>query len=237
MTDRRKTELLGNFIGWFLDHQTSDEGLFRDLHVEIGMTKDELHDFSIDSLDELFDRAEKEHQKEIEETADTITAEDLVEQAVYAANAPDFLSKEEQAEDMLGMLGANIMDEGLQTVDSQSLIASAVADLVIKQSIEDQTEGRYTLTAETLHKLSNGKMMAPTVIEDLLLDRKEIELIEGNWETDELYLYLASDYVRMEDESDLRVLSQEEVEAMCDDHVLWLNDAGGKQADFSNCVI
>ena len=237
MTDRRKTELLGNFIGWFLDHQTSDEGLFRDLHVEIGMTKDELHDFSIDSLDELFDRAEKEHQKEIEETADTITAEDLVEQAVYAANAPDFLTEEEQAEDMLGMLGANIMDEGLQTVDSQSLIASAVADLVIKQSIEDQTEGRYTLTADTLHKLSNGKMMAPTVIEDLLLDRKEIELIEGNWETDELYLYLASDYVRMEDESDLRVLSQEEVEAMCADHVLWLNDAGGKQADFSNCVI
>ena len=237
MSEQRKNELLGNFIGWFLDHQTSDEGLFRDLHVEIGMTKDELHDFSIDSLDELFDRAEKEHQKEIEETADTITAEDLVEQAVYAANAPDFLSEEEQAEDMLGMLGANIMDEGLQTVDSQSLIASAVADLVIKQSIEDQTEGRYTLTAETLHKLSNGKMMAPTVIEDLLLDRKEIELIEGNWETDELYLYLSSDYVRMEDESDLRSLSQEEVEAMCADHVLWLNDAGGKQADFSNCVI
>ena len=162
MTDRRKTELLSNFIGWFLDNQTSDEGLFRDLHVEIGMTKDELHDFSIDSLDELFDRAEKEHQKEIEETADTITAEDLVEQAVYAANAPDFLTEEEQAEDMLGMLGANIMDEGLQTVDSQSLIASAVADLVIKQSIEDQTEGRYTLTADTLHKLSNGKMMAPS---------------------------------------------------------------------------
>ena len=237
MSEQRKNELLGNFIGWFLDHQTSDEGLFRDLHVEIGMTKDELHDFSIDSLDELFDRAEKEHQKEIEETADTITAEDLVEQAVYAANAPDFLSEEEQAEDMLGMLGANIMDEGLQTVDSQSLIASVVADLVIKQSIEDQTEGRYTLTADTLHKLSNGKMMAPTVIEDLLLDRKEIELIEGNWETDELYLYLSSDYVRMEDESDLRSLSQEEVEAMCADHVLWLNDAGGKQADFSNCVI
>ncbi|MBO7175774.1 MAG: hypothetical protein J6W14_00230 [Clostridia bacterium] len=59
--------------------------------------------------------AEQEHKKDIEETIDLITAEDLVEQAVYAANAPDFLSEEEQAEDMLGMLGANIMDEGLQT--------------------------------------------------------------------------------------------------------------------------
>lgn len=237
MTDRRKTELLGNFIGWFLDHQTSDEGLFRDLHVEIGMTKDELHDFSIDSLDELFDRAEKEHQKEIEETADIITAEDLVEQAVYAANAPDFLTEEEQAEDMLGMLGANIMDESLQTVDSQSPIASAVADLVIKQCIEDQTEGRYTLTAEMLYQLSGGKKISPTVIESVLLDRPEINLVEGDCETDDLFLFLAPEYVRMEDESELRSLSQEEVEAMCADHVLWLNDAGGKQADFSNYVI
>ena len=121
MTDRRKTELLGNFIGWFLDHQTSDEGLFRDLHVEIGMTKDELHDFSIDSLDELFDRAEKEHQKEIEETADTITAEDLVEQAVYAANAPDCCPEEEQAENMLEMLGANIVDEDIYHDEEECL--------------------------------------------------------------------------------------------------------------------
>lgn len=113
MTDKRKTELLGNFIGWFLDHQTSDEGLFRDLHVEIGMTKDELYYYGIDSLDELFDIAEKEHQKEIEETADIITAEDLVEQAVYSANAPDYCSEEEQARNMLEMLGANIVDEDI----------------------------------------------------------------------------------------------------------------------------
>ena len=58
MSEERKTELLRNFVGWFLDHQTSDEGLFRDLHVEIGMTKKELHDYGID-IDKQFEQAEK----------------------------------------------------------------------------------------------------------------------------------------------------------------------------------
>ncbi len=109
MTEKRKNELLGNFVGWFLDHQTSDEGLFRDLHIEVGMTKEELYAFDI-FLDEQFDEAERKHQKKVDEATDMITAEDIVEQAVYAANAPDCCA-DEQAENMLGMLGANIVDD------------------------------------------------------------------------------------------------------------------------------
>ena len=65
--------------------------------------------------------AEQEHKKDIEETADIITAEDLVEQAVYAANAPDFLTEEEQAENMLEMLGANIVDEEIYHDEEECL--------------------------------------------------------------------------------------------------------------------
>lgn len=54
--------------------------------------------------------AEEEHRKEVDETTDIITAEDIVEQAVYAANAPDCCA-ETHAENMLSMLGANIVDE------------------------------------------------------------------------------------------------------------------------------
>lgn len=54
--------------------------------------------------------AQEEHEEKVAETVDMITAEDLVEQAVYAANAPDCCSGEQQAENMLDMLGANIMD-------------------------------------------------------------------------------------------------------------------------------
>lgn len=54
--------------------------------------------------------AEEEHQKEIDETTDMITSEDMVEQAVYIANAPECCA-DEHAENMLSVLGANIMDE------------------------------------------------------------------------------------------------------------------------------
>lgn len=54
--------------------------------------------------------AEEEHRKEVDETTDMITTEDVVEQAVYMANAPDCCA-DEHAENMLGMLGANVVDE------------------------------------------------------------------------------------------------------------------------------
>lgn len=54
--------------------------------------------------------AEEEHKKEVDEATDMITAEDIVEQAVYAANAPECCA-EDHAENMLSMLGANIVDE------------------------------------------------------------------------------------------------------------------------------
>ena len=52
------------------------------------MTKKELHDYGID-IDKQFEQAEKEHEKEVDEATDMITAEDIVEQAVYMANAPE----------------------------------------------------------------------------------------------------------------------------------------------------
>lgn len=52
-----------------------------------------------------------EEEQAEEETNEIIAAEDLVEQAVYAANAPDCCSESDQAENMLAMLGANIVDD------------------------------------------------------------------------------------------------------------------------------
>lgn len=52
----------------------------------------------------------EERRQEADETTDRITAEDLVEQAVYAAHAPDCCA-DRHAENMLGMLGANILEE------------------------------------------------------------------------------------------------------------------------------
>ncbi len=56
--------------------------------------------------------AEEEHRQKVDEVTDMITAEDVVEQVVYAANAPDCCA-DDHAENMLGMLGANIVDEDI----------------------------------------------------------------------------------------------------------------------------
>lgn len=50
---------------------------------------------------------------EDEKVNDMITAEDLVEQAVYAAHAPDCCSASDRAGNMLEMLGANVMDDSV----------------------------------------------------------------------------------------------------------------------------
>ena len=53
--------------------------------------------------------AEEEHGQEVDEVTDMITTEDVIEQAIYMANAPDCCA-DEHAENMLGMLGANIIE-------------------------------------------------------------------------------------------------------------------------------
>lgn len=40
-----------------------------------------------------------------------------------------------------------------------------------------------------------------------------------------------------EKENDYRILTESDVVAMCESHELWLKDMGGKQADFSGCLL
>ena len=144
ITEERQIELLNNFVGWFLDHQTSDEGLFRDLHVEIGMTQEEIEDYGID-IAKQFEKARKEQEKAEEEALETITAEDLVEQAVYLANAPDGVTAEDKSEAMLGMLGANIVDESVyEEPDNEK----EVEESIVKEFAEFKNERTAGKTAE-----------------------------------------------------------------------------------------
>lgn len=56
---------------------------------------------------------QEEYEEKLEQTTNMITAEDLVEQTVYAVNAPKCCSDSEQAKNMLNMLGANIIDNDI----------------------------------------------------------------------------------------------------------------------------
>ena len=61
---------------------------------------------------------EEEYEDE-QECTDMRTAEDLAEQAEYAANAPKCCSEKERALNMLGMLGSNIADEDIYHDESE----------------------------------------------------------------------------------------------------------------------
>ncbi len=57
MTNERKNQLYEAMIAWICEHITNDVDLFLTLHGEFKMTKEEMHDHCIESLDYLFDDA------------------------------------------------------------------------------------------------------------------------------------------------------------------------------------
>lgn len=67
MTQNRKDELYEQMIAWICEHIKNDEDLFLTLNGHFGMTKEELHDHSIESLDRFFPN------DDTEETTDAIS--------------------------------------------------------------------------------------------------------------------------------------------------------------------
>ena len=53
----------------------------------------------------------EERQMKEDETNEMLLAEDAVQTTAYLANAPDCCSGAEQLDNILGMLGADVMDE------------------------------------------------------------------------------------------------------------------------------
>ena len=60
MTQERKDQLYDQMIAWICEHIKNDEDLFLTLNGHFGMTKEELHDHSIESLDRFFPTEETE---------------------------------------------------------------------------------------------------------------------------------------------------------------------------------
>lgn len=152
ITDKRKTEIIDNFLGWMIEHHNNDEDLYFTLKNVIGLTKEELNEFSIESLDEYYER---EQENAEEETLETITAEDLVEQAVYLANAPEGATAQDKSEAMLGMVGANIIDESVyEEPDYEKEVEASIAKEFAefkKERTADKTAGEVFDDAYEIH--------------------------------------------------------------------------------------
>lgn len=63
----------------------------------------------------------EDRQEQENETNEILLAEDAVQTTAYLANAPDCCSGVEQLDHVLGMLGADVMDEDVYHSEDQHL--------------------------------------------------------------------------------------------------------------------
>mgnify|MGYP006070732217 CR=1 FL=1 len=67
----------------------------------------------------LADKQQQLQKQQENETNEILLAEDAVQTSVYIANAPDCCSGAEQLDHVLGMLGADVMDEDVYHSEDQ----------------------------------------------------------------------------------------------------------------------
>ena len=108
----------------------------------------------LDHYDELKRELENDpqakYEAEVQETTDMITAEDLTEQAVYAANAPDCCSDEQKAENMLGMLGAGIVEPEIYHTEEEHDEVMGENEPDYKQELKASVDAEYDEFKDTL---------------------------------------------------------------------------------------
>lgn len=110
-----------------------------------------------------------------------------------------------------------------------------LADKYVQKALNGQLDCQYRIDFDEVRFRYRNSDFNGQLFMDMLSDRDEIDDIE--FFDDGCTVTISKPYLRQEDEEKLRRLNSEEVEIMCAKHILWLHDAGGEQADFSNCLI
>lgn len=110
-----------------------------------------------------------------------------------------------------------------------------LVDRFVEESLKCQLDGQYRIDLDKLQSITDGQTFDNDLFAEMLSERREIRSVEMDYEG--LFIEIAPEYVIQEDVSHLRKLTQQDLEIMCAKHTLWLNDAGGECADFSNCLL
>lgn len=110
-----------------------------------------------------------------------------------------------------------------------------LTDKYVQKALNGQLNCQYKIDFEEVQNLCRHSGFSKELFADMLTDRPEIKNVE--YDCDKCVVTISDQYLRQEDEENLRSLDSEEVEIMCAKHILWLHNAGGEQANFSNCLI
>ena len=151
MTQERKDQLYDQMIAWICEHIKNDEDLFLTLNGHFGMTKDELHDHSIESLDRFFPT------EEVEETEAVATGESVhpvgISLTDFISKVSDMVSSDDKTAVLDWIEFAGFMTEvdesGRRTLESElqelylplCYVRNNFSNLVLQQSLELDTIG------------------------------------------------------------------------------------------------
>lgn len=120
--------------------------------------------------------------KENDEITEAITAEDVVEQVFYMANAPECCAGD-HAKNMLGMLGANVIDESLyHSEDECPNKMKKATDYIVSEGTQHSRNGTWEISFTELfyHFEIDIKANDKTCEEltEMLQNREEVEVLE-----------------------------------------------------------
>lgn len=104
-------------------------------------------------------------------------------------------------------------------------------DKYVGLALENQKDGKYTFDINDVNREYDCDIFDSDLFVDMIGERSEFSDVEyyGGEFTVKLANNLRNDKKRE--------LSQRDVDVICAQHILWLNDAGGEKADLSNCVL
>lgn len=115
------------------------------------------------------------------------------------------------------------------TADMERLV-----DYYTKQALESQSDGKATLLLSDVseqYEATTQGFLDYDLFTNMLAERPEFDGVEEN--CGELFIKVNPLFKDIH----IRELSQQEMDVICAKHVLWLNGAGGEQANLSSCVL
>lgn len=118
------------------------------------------------------------------------------------------------------------------TLDNAVRETALTADAAVQKAVESG-DREYGINIDEVRNKFRGAGFSEGLLYAALKDRPEIE--SADFDGEYIRCTVRDEYIRQKDPR--RVLTQEEADIMLAKHILWLNDAGGEQADFSNCIL
>ena len=110
-----------------------------------------------------------------------------------------------------------------------------ITDELVDQIKTGQLDGEFHFHQDSVQASAAGEPVRLDLLCEMLYERPEIAGVELC--DDEVYVTVAPDYAVYENNTNYHVLNQEQVDVICALHTLWLNNVGGEQADFTDCLL